>query len=305
MHSNRLNNPYRRDAGRSNSSAQSVNDLIAELGDLLDRKHASPRATHDQYYSLRSVLAKNDAKRAGARRGLRDEYWQSRDRDDHVSQFGDEDRFHRHGERPYDAQSYDTKSYDTGPYDSKSYDAKSYDTRYAARPRAAHDESDYSDRYDAAGPHDEEMYDEPPRKQRRSLVTVLALIGFAMAGTAGAYAYRTYYSEPPPTQASASASPAKSAQPGVRGAPPAAAAGYVVQVSSQRSKADAEASYRSLQERFPRQLAGRPAVIRRADLGTKGVFYRAVVGPFASAGEADQFCGRFRAAGGQCITQRN
>jgi hypothetical protein len=30
-----------------------------------------------------------------------------------------------------------------------------------------------------------------------------------------------------------------------------------------------------------------------------------MVGPFVSAGEADQFCGRFKAAGGQCIIQRN
>ena len=101
-------------------------------------------------------------------------------------------------------------------------------------------------------------------------------------------------------------SQAKPAQPGIRGAPPAAAvSGYVVQVSAQRSKADAEASFRSLQEKFPRQLGGRTAIIRRADLGAKGIFYRAFVGPFASAGEADQFCGRFKAAGGQCIIQRN
>jgi hypothetical protein len=29
------------------------------------------------------------------------------------------------------------------------------------------------------------------------------------------------------------------------------------------------------------------------------------VGPFASAGDASQFCGRLKAAGGQCIIQRN
>ena len=302
MHSNRLSNPYRGDAGRSNPADRSVNDLVAELGQLLDHKvdqtYARPGAARDQYYSLRSVLAKNDAKRAGARRGLRDEDWQSRDRYDQVSQFGDADRVRQHGERPYDAKSYDTRPYDSKSYDARSYGAKSDSTRYAARPRAEHDDSYYSDRYDAADPHDEEIYDEPTRKRRRSLVTVLGLIVFAMAGTAGAYAYRTYYVGSP-------ASHAKAAQPGVRGTPPGVAGGYVVQVSSQRSKADAEASYRSLQERFPRQLAGRTAAIRRADLGAKGVFYRAVVGPFASVGEADQFCGRFKAAGGQCITQRN
>jgi hypothetical protein len=85
----------------------------------------------------------------------------------------------------------------------------------------------------------------------------------------------------------------------------AGASGYVVQVSAQRSKADAETSFRSLQEKFPRQFAGRTALIRRSDLGAKGIYYRAFVGPFASAGEADQFCGRLKTAGGQCFVQRN
>ena len=92
--------------------------------------------------------------------------------------------------------------------------------------------------------------------------------------------------------------------------PPAAAASsaageYVVQVSSQRSEADAQASFRSLQEKFPSQLGGRTAIVRRADLGTKGIYYRAFAGPFASAGDADQFCSSLKAAGGQCIIHRN
>ena len=85
----------------------------------------------------------------------------------------------------------------------------------------------------------------------------------------------------------------------------AAAGEYVVQVSSQRSEADAQASFRSLQEKFPSQLGGRTAIVRRADLGAKGIYYRALTGPFASAGEADQFCSSFKTAGGQCIVQRN
>ena len=66
-----------------------------------------------------------------------------------------------------------------------------------------------------------------------------------------------------------------------------------------------QASFRSLQLKFPRQLGGRTAIVQRADLGAKGIFYRAVVGPFASASAADQFCSSLKAAGGQCIIQRN
>jgi hypothetical protein len=85
----------------------------------------------------------------------------------------------------------------------------------------------------------------------------------------------------------------------------ASGGGYVVQISSQRSEADAQASFRSLQSKFPRELGEREAIVRRADLGPKGVYYRAMVGPFGSAGDADQFCGDLKAAGGQCIVQKN
>ena len=96
-------------------------------------------------------------------------------------------------------------------------------------------------------------------------------------------------------------------------APPGSAAtsggsaggGYVVQISSQRSEADAQASFRSLQAKFPSQLGDREAIVRRADLGQKGIYFRAMVGPFGTAGDADQFCGGLKAAGGQCIVQRN
>jgi hypothetical protein len=80
--------------------------------------------------------------------------------------------------------------------------------------------------------------------------------------------------------------------------------GYVVQVSSQRSEADARASYRGLQQKYP-QLKSKQPIIRRADLGKKGTYYRAMIGPFASAGEAEKFCGSLRSAGGQCLIVRN
>ena len=81
--------------------------------------------------------------------------------------------------------------------------------------------------------------------------------------------------------------------------------GYVVQLSSQRSESEAQASYRSLQAKFPDQLGSRSPIIRRADLGDKGVYYRAMVGPFGSSDEASRFCGSYKAAGGQCIIQKN
>ncbi len=81
--------------------------------------------------------------------------------------------------------------------------------------------------------------------------------------------------------------------------------GFMVQLSSQKSEAEAQSSFRSLQAKFSNELAGLQPVIRRADLGSKGVFYRTMVGPFASAQEAGQFCANYKAAGGQCVVPNN
>ena len=86
---------------------------------------------------------------------------------------------------------------------------------------------------------------------------------------------------------------------------PAATGGYVVQVSSQRSEADARASFRALQHKFPSSFGSHTPLIKRADLGSRGVYYRAMVGPFGTSEQAVQFCGNLKAAGGQCVVQRN
>jgi hypothetical protein len=84
----------------------------------------------------------------------------------------------------------------------------------------------------------------------------------------------------------------------------AVAGGYAVQVTSQRSEADAQASYKSLQSQFPAVLGSRQSVIRKADLGDKGTYYRAQI-PFSSQTEASDFCSSLKAAGGQCVVQKN
>ena len=80
---------------------------------------------------------------------------------------------------------------------------------------------------------------------------------------------------------------------------------YAVQVTSQRSEAEAQASFRELRAKFPNLLGGREPIIRRADLGAKGTYYRALVGPFASAEQAAEMCSGLKAAGGNCLVQKN
>ena len=83
--------------------------------------------------------------------------------------------------------------------------------------------------------------------------------------------------------------------------PPVLGRGYAVQVTSEHSESAAQAAFRVLKARYPNQLGGRQPIIRRADLGAAGVYYRALVGPFASAEKAAKLCSGLKAAGGDCI----
>jgi SPOR domain len=80
--------------------------------------------------------------------------------------------------------------------------------------------------------------------------------------------------------------------------------GFVVQLSAQRSEADAQSAFRALQTKYS-VLSGRELVIRRKDLGERGIFFAAQVGPFGGKSEADQLCETLKAAGGSCFVQKN
>jgi sporulation related protein len=110
-----------------------------------------------------------------------------------------------------------------------------------------------------------------------------------------------------PARAPAAAAPTRTASlpPAAASSASAGAAGSYVQVSSQRSEAEAQAAFRGLQAKFPSQLGSRQAMVHKVDLGAKGTYYRAMVGPFATANEAAEMCSSLKAAGGQCLVQRN
>ena len=101
--------------------------------------------------------------------------------------------------------------------------------------------------------------------------------------------------------------PRAAAEPPLAATRPSATArgGYVVQLSSQRSEAEAQAAFHAMQSKYPGQLGGRAHFVKRADLGGRGTFYRTMVGPFASSSDAGQFCSKLKSAGGECIIQRN
>jgi hypothetical protein len=80
---------------------------------------------------------------------------------------------------------------------------------------------------------------------------------------------------------------------------------YAVQLASESSAAEAHASFQVLRSKFPNQLGGREPIVRRTDLGAKGVYYRLMVGPFASMEKAAGMCSTLKAAGCNCLVQRN
>src|SRR5712671_5677083 len=262
-------------------------------------------------------------------------------------------------------------------------------------PRSHDHEAPYFGASDHADGQHDGYYDDPPGRRRRGgLITVAALLGLAVIGTAGAFAYRAVFTssgppsiiareagpnkivpatqntdnsstkqiydratdrgqnerivsreeqpplDPAPTRPAAapraapaassnaplSLSPQGNAQPSPQSATPAApspparaaaiapppaaapaadsAGGYFVQVAAQKTQEEAQASYRGIQTKYASVLSGREPVIRRKDLGSKGVFYGAQDGPF-SREDAVQLCNSLKSAGATCMIQKN
>ena len=112
----------------------------------------------------------------------------------------------------------------------------------------------------------------------------------------------------PPTRvaaAPATAAPTAPAAAAPAASAAAAAGGFFVQVASARSEADAQTAWRAAQSKYPGVLNGQQVAFRRADLGDRGIYYRAQVGPFGNRDDANGLCQSLRAQGGDCMVQRN
>ncbi|MBE7246362.1 MAG: SPOR domain-containing protein [Actinomycetospora chiangmaiensis] len=78
--------------------------------------------------------------------------------------------------------------------------------------------------------------------------------------------------------------------------------GFSVQLGVRNSAADAKAAFRQMQAKYT-QLAGKPELIRQADVNGKTIF-RVRVGPLDKA-EAASLCSALQGAGGQCFVAKN
>ncbi|MFB9952162.1 SPOR domain-containing protein [Rhizobium puerariae] len=79
--------------------------------------------------------------------------------------------------------------------------------------------------------------------------------------------------------------------------------GYVIQIASLPSQAEAQKSYQSLSSKFGGVIGGRGVDIKAAEIAGKGTFYRVRI-PAGSKNDAVALCERYRAAGGSCLVAR-
>ena len=112
-------------------------------------------------------------------------------------------------------------------------------------------------------------------------------------------------SVPAPPSAAPAPSNAVAIEPEPTPSQPAVTPGsYVVQIASSQNRGDAEANWARLQTSLGAMVSGLGPDIERADLGSRGVWYRLRVGPFNSRGEADQFCRSLKTRGRDCLVKQ-
>jgi hypothetical protein len=84
----------------------------------------------------------------------------------------------------------------------------------------------------------------------------------------------------------------------------AALQGYVVQLASVPSAADAAREWARLQAAHPDLLGGREATIDEAAIDGRGTFFRLRTGPFTERGDARSLCSALNGAGQDCLVLR-
>lgn len=79
--------------------------------------------------------------------------------------------------------------------------------------------------------------------------------------------------------------------------------GYVIQIASLPSEAEAQKSYKSLSAKYANVIGGRGVDILKADIAGKGTFYRVRI-PAGSKADAIALCESYRKAGGSCLVAK-
>jgi len=99
---------------------------------------------------------------------------------------------------------------------------------------------------------------------------------------------------PPPAQ------PVASTPPPPRPAPAGGAGEYRVQVAATRDEASGRVEFERMQRAHPDLLSGLSASISRADLGSRGIFWRVQSGPIPDKAKAEKLCTDLKAVSVGC-----
>jgi len=125
-------------------------------------------------------------------------------------------------------------------------------------------------------------------------------------GTARTAAGNAPLSLTPGAPAAAERAPAaNSAATSVASANPPAGIGYMVQVSAQKTQAEATSAFKAAQARYSNLLGNYQVVLRKKENRANGTMYGAQVGPFETKSDADGLCTQLKSAGGNCFVEKN
>lgn len=95
------------------------------------------------------------------------------------------------------------------------------------------------------------------------------------------------------------------AEPAPAPAPSTGSGDYVIQTAAFRSEEEAQDEYRKLRDKHGALIGNYGPMIQRADLGSRGVYYRLRLGPIASKDAASGLCDSLLAAGEKdCLVRR-
>ena len=89
------------------------------------------------------------------------------------------------------------------------------------------------------------------------------------------------------------------ALPGATGT--AAANSYVVQLASLNSERSANDAWSRMQRKHPNLLGDLTMSVQKADLGSRGIFYRLQTGPFPNRATAEDMCLQLRSQRLDCL----
>jgi hypothetical protein len=98
--------------------------------------------------------------------------------------------------------------------------------------------------------------------------------------------------KPKPVKAAAAAE-----DPAPKAAAPKTPSQFVVQVGSKQNQTEALATFADMQQKYPTLLANYRPMVQKADLGSKGVWYRLRIGPIVDKTAASKLCTQLKSQG--------